>query len=139
MAMTSKIKGRKRCIDCGELFEFRSCKKERCDKCAQERRRKQARMAYSPDGSKIGYNQKGENNNNYVNGLGTYRQYRGTKCERCGSTLYLCVHHRDRNRQNNNPENLETLCKRCHQKEHEVYRNFTKGIVRSSENKESEE
>lgn len=139
MSMTSTIKGYKKCKMCGELFPYKSFKKEYCDTCKKEYQRISARKAYSPDGSKIGYNQKGQNNNHWVNGSGIYRRYRKDKCERCGSTLNLCVHHRDRNRFNNVPENLETLCKSCHQKEHEVYKNFTKGIVRSSENKESEE
>lgn len=45
-------------------------------------------------------------------------QHRKEACERCGSQRFLCVHHRDRNRRNNQPDNLETLCKRCHQIEH---------------------
>ena len=63
VAMTTNVKGKKICPDCGKLFEYRSPKKQRCDFCAKERRRKQARIAYSPDGSKIGYNQRGMNNN----------------------------------------------------------------------------
>lgn len=90
-------------------------------------------------GVRRGYNQAGKNNNNYVNGSRTYQKMVGNKCERCGSTRFLVVHHRDHNHYNNDLDNLETLCKSCHQKEHEVWRNFTKGIVRSSENNESDE
>lgn len=43
------------------------------------------------------------------------------KCERCnrkkGETR-IVIHHKDRNRQNNNPKNLEVLCYSCHEKEH---------------------
>lgn len=41
-------------------------------------------------------------------------------CERCkeDDTYCLCVHHKDRNRKNGSPENLETLCYNCHVKEH---------------------
>jgi 5-methylcytosine-specific restriction endonuclease McrA len=49
----------------------------------------------------------------------------GHKCVKCGSSEKLCVHHKDGNgrnvptrQKNNNPENLETLCRRCHIKEH---------------------
>lgn len=30
----------------------------------------------------------------------------------------LTVHHKDRNIENNSPENLETLCRKCHTEEH---------------------
>jgi hypothetical protein len=40
------------------------------------------------------------------------------KCERCASKSNLVVHHRDRNRQNNTLDNLETLCRLCHIQEH---------------------
>ena len=47
---------------------------------------------------------------------------RGKKCERCGYSLHqiLQVHHKDRNRENNNILNLELLCPNCHTKEHYV-------------------
>lgn len=48
--------------------------------------------------------------------------HRKPACERCGfnpeNKLNLDVHHRDRNRKNNSPENLETLCVGCHRLEH---------------------
>jgi 5-methylcytosine-specific restriction endonuclease McrA len=45
---------------------------------------------------------------------------KGAKCNRCGSKKYLLVHHKDRDRENNDDSNLEVLCKACHQKEHVV-------------------
>ena len=47
----------------------------------------------------------------------------GHKCVRCGSDMNLIVHHKDRSgrgktEHNNNPANLETLCRSCHLKEH---------------------
>ena len=139
MAMTSTIKGYKTCIDCGQSFGYKSPKATRCPDCRLEYQRRAARKRYSPTGDKIGYNQKGPNNNNWVNGSGYFQQFRGDLCERCGSTKFLVVHHRDHNHYNNVPENFETLCKRCHQLEHRCWENLKKGIVRSSENKESEE
>lgn len=44
-------------------------------------------------------------------------------CNRCGIKVDLFsadVHHKDRNRQNNNLDNLEILCKSCHHKEHMI-------------------
>lgn len=43
------------------------------------------------------------------------------KCERCGFDKYkqiLGVHHKDRNRNNNDFSNLEVLCPNCHSIEH---------------------
>lgn len=70
----------------------------------------------------------GYNNPMWKGGIQTYRQYKKDKCERCGSTKHLLVHHKNRNRYDNKLDNLETLCKRCHQIEHEAGKNFPKGL-----------
>lgn len=62
------------------------------------------------------YNQAGANNNNYKNGISMYPKYKKSKCETCGSTKHLMVHHKDGNRKNNKPSNLKTLCWSCHEK-----------------------
>ena len=62
------------------------------------------------------YNQGGKNNNNYKNGISTYTQNKKSKCETCGSTKNLMVHHKDGNRKNNSPSNHKTLCWSCHEK-----------------------
>ena len=44
-----------------------------------------------------------------------------TKCERCGSTNKLQVHHLTyKNIYNENPEDLEVLCVGCHMHEHKL-------------------
>lgn len=45
---------------------------------------------------------------------------RGNICERCGYSKYeiLQVHHKDRDRNNNDLENLELICPNCHFEEH---------------------
>lgn len=45
---------------------------------------------------------------------------RGKFCEQCGYSTYqiLQVHHRNRDRENNDLSNLELLCPNCHAKEH---------------------
>lgn len=45
---------------------------------------------------------------------------RGKKCERCGFEKYkiLQIHHRDRNKNNNDLNNLELICPNCHAEEH---------------------
>ena len=56
-------------------------------------------------------------------------------CERCHTDLLLAthyfwtVHHKDHNHSNHADENLELLCKRCHQIEHECHLAFTKGAT----------
>lgn len=39
-------------------------------------------------------------------------------CQRCGGKKRLSVHHRDRDKHNQTPANLEILCHRCHMNEH---------------------
>lgn len=56
-------------------------------------------------------------------------------CERCEKDLIdvnrwmWVVHHKDHNHCNNAEENLELLCKRCHQIEHECHTAFSKGAT----------
>jgi 5-methylcytosine-specific restriction endonuclease McrA len=57
-------------------------------------------------------------------------------CQECNIQLsekseleFLEVHHKDRNKLNNYPENLETLCTLCHSRKDEVHiRNFSSGL-----------
>ncbi len=45
---------------------------------------------------------------------------RGRKCEKCDYSKYeiLQVHHKDKNRNNNNLSNLALICPNCHYEEH---------------------
>ena len=45
---------------------------------------------------------------------------RGNKCERCGlgKCEILQIHHKDKNRNNNDLDNLELVCPNCHAEEH---------------------
>ena len=47
----------------------------------------------------------------------SYR-YRKTSCEICGATENLHAHHIDGNRFNITPDNIQTLCGRCHATHH---------------------
>lgn len=61
-------------------------------------------------------------------GTGNYRkrarEVKGNTCEKCSITLDFtvkwswCVHHKDKDRTNNNIDNLELLCRKCHAIEH---------------------
>lgn len=69
-----------------------------------------------------GGNQYGENNHKYKNGIKNFSKrafaHYGKKCDQCGSIDKLLAHHRDGDRTNNSIENLQILCKRCHQMYH---------------------
>ncbi len=55
-------------------------------------------------------------------------------CERCGYDKYeiINVHHKDRNRQHNDFENLELLCPNCHAEEHYLEGNWYSGRIGKS-------
>jgi len=81
-----------------------------------------------------GGNQKGEKNHMYKTGIGSYSKKGFTNlpnvCNRCGDLEKLLVHHKDENRSNNELDNLEILCKRCHQEHHsarDISGKYTKG------------
>jgi len=46
------------------------------------------------------------------------RNFVNQSCSICGNIKNLDVHHKDRNWENNEPSNLETLCHSCHMKLH---------------------
>lgn len=46
------------------------------------------------------------------------RKYRKKYCERCGSRHDLHAHHKDEDYTNDSEENIETVCGKCHGKEH---------------------
>jgi hypothetical protein len=63
----------------------------------------------------------------YKNGIANYSNFIKSACEKCESQRHLLVHHIDRDRTNNEPDNLETLCRRCHHFEHDIQNNLPKG------------
>lgn len=63
------------------------------------------------------------NHPSYKTGIQAYRNiykeyHKEIRCELCGSTKFLCIHHIDENRHNNDINNLQCLCKKCHQNYH---------------------
>lgn len=55
---------------------------------------------------------------------------RGLGCEICSYNKIeiLHVHHMDRNRKNNNLENLKLLCPNCYYEEHHLDKSWLKGV-----------
>lgn len=54
---------------------------------------------------------------------------RSKVCERCGYSKYeiLQIHHKDRNRGNNELDNLELICPNCHYEEHLLEKSWLRG------------
>lgn len=116
---TNVSKKEKMCCDCENLFIPNSNRQIRCTACIDKEKKDRLKQYHKKTYCRKGYNQKGENNNNWTGGVGIYRGLKErTECSRCGSDLHLVVHHKDGNRYNNTQENLECLCKKCHQNHH---------------------
>ena len=127
----------KECLDCGEYL-FNAAK--RCTVCAKARQKKQIQEWFwkkgvlngNGSGSATG---KEKANHMYSHGRCVFRRWAKERlkqlsycCERCGTYIDVSVrgtwagHHKDHNKTNNVIDNLEVLCKRCHQIEHECWR-----------------
>lgn len=129
----------KTCLSCGVDFIVRGPNHKRCDTCAQQKNKETMRQ-WRLDNVVTGQGSgayPGEVNSFYKHGICVMRGWAKDRlaelnncCERCGSTIDVsrrgtwAGHHKDHNRLNNTPENLEVLCKRCHQIEHECWRAF---------------
>ena len=59
-------------------------------------------------------------------------EIRGKICERCDYNKYeiLQVHHKDKNKNNNNIDNLELICPNCHYEEHYLEKSWLKNIIK---------
>jgi len=60
---------------------------------------------------------------------------RGKKCEKCGYNKHevLQIHHKDRNRSNNEIENLELICPNCHFEEYYLEKSWLKAELSQGE------
>lgn len=114
-------KHQKACSVCGRLFLPTNPRNHLCsDACREEWDKQHGRNRHYADGIyvKKGYNQSQENNNNWKGGTDYRRLVTIESCELCGSTDNLVVHHKNHDRRDNRVENLQVLCKKCHQKHH---------------------
>ena len=111
------------CIQCNQSFKTESKRKDKrmCPKCLRVNKINsvmQARKKRIPTTEiGVGSGRSSKNINRELT-CNTYTKVRKDICELCGSTKYLLVHHKDHNTNNNTLENLQTLCKRCHQEHH---------------------
>ena len=119
---------------CGSVFKRTGRAQKYCLTCKKEAGREAAHRCAVKKG-KIknpgigsGNNQGiGKEHATYKNGIGNYTQHKKDFCERCNSKRKLVVHHKDRDRENNEPTNLETICRRCHHFEHGCQNNLPSG------------
>jgi len=130
----------KQCEICGKEYIARGKAQKYCDECGPMVKRELARKrqaAYRGRkgclvGVGSGNNQSGEKNHMWKGGVCAYRTMRNDvdHCERCGkprssaSKWGFVTHHKDGDRTNNSVDNLEVLCKRCHQIEHHCEKNL---------------
>jgi hypothetical protein len=114
--------------------------RERTRVSTAERRARTGRIK-KPGVGKGGNCSRGEEHHSYKHGWFIADRLRPEKkesqryCERCGKDLIdanrwmWVVHHKDHNHFNNDLQNLELLCNRCHQIEHECHTAFSKGAT----------
>lgn len=125
----------KTCLLCPNTFITTGRNHKYCFSCAKHRQREavknwaisKGRLNGMGSGSSTGI---GQLNPNFIHGRSTFRRLAREKkvslgfCERCKKDLRLATqwdwvgHHKDHNKHNNSEDNLELLCKRCHQLEH---------------------
>ena len=120
---------KKTCVVCGSEYQPTGRYSKFCSpKCRETHGKEQWKLNPRYKGCGSGNAQGfGEEHHSYTTGIGIFRRFLKSKCERCDSVKHLCVHHKDRDRHNNVDANLETLCKRCHQLEHKCIDNLPKG------------
>lgn len=114
------------CKVCETTFECKPSQAEIRIVCSRECYREHLSREYS-----------GEDSWHWQGGISNYppefseelrervRERDDRECQRCGSDgsawdMKLFVHHIDGNRDNNDPENLQTVCPSCHAKIHDV-------------------
>lgn len=136
----------KHCAICNTLYTPQGSSSKYCsDECSKvyiKSKQKEYSDRYNlKQGNKVGIGSggttgKGSDNFMYSHGRCTFRRWAKERknevgiCEHCGKDIkdapsYEWVgHHIDHNPSNNVIENLAVLCKQCHQKEHECWKNF---------------
>ena len=134
------------CIECGVTYAATGPAQKRCKPCGKDKQRERVRLANQElrrkQGKNVGvgrggHNTPGELHPQWKGGESKFGQVLAPAywkkvryCERCNEDLahaapaMRAVHHIDHNRKNNVESNFELLCKRCHQVEHECWKNL---------------
>ena len=128
-----KVHPTKECARCGAQFRPTGPNTKRCSKCRYVHHLEYCKEKHHSTYIKKGYNQKGEKNNAWKGGVSPAYYQRiafsihGLLCVRC-SRKGVLVHHLDGDHANSSPDNLEVLCKRCHQVGHDCASNLPKKV-----------
>ncbi len=127
------------CQVCGAEYRNTGPAQKYCQVCGPSIKRKNRRRSIDAyrkrQGVRVGAGsggaQEGPDNHQWKGGVAAYRRMKpdATYCERCGredvgEKWSFVRHHRDYNRKNNHISNIEFLCKRCHQLEHNCQDNL---------------
>jgi len=111
------------CQNCGKEYTRKPCFAAKSKACSKQclgviQRTESKGKVFAPNSPILWAN--GEKNPMWKGGISEPQawKHRGDTCERCGSKRFICIHHKDENRANNDPSNLETVCKKCHQTHH---------------------
>ena len=112
------------CLHCGSNFEFslrtglkwaeKTGRGKYCSRLCKGQSHKGIRFSPSTEFKHTITKEDQKSKPLYKDGLWSYRRWIKDNCEDCGSVEQLHVHHVDRNRRNNELDNLKTLCKDCH-------------------------
>lgn len=131
----------KNCTSCSTSFIPKGPAARYCAECAvtkkQESRERDKAKRRTGVGSGNAPSNRGTTHPNYKNGIGLYKKIRDQKlieqdgkCADCQKAIdstnphKWCGHHIDHDRTNNHPDNIEVVCKSCHQVEHECWKAF---------------
>lgn len=136
---------RKFVCSCGKEVETKAQNQKRCADCRKDYQKdyakkytKEKRITGLGSGNAQGV---GTDHHSFKSGIGIFKRIKLESmsvfnCEKCGKDLsqlipdkkngryFWCVHHIDGNRENNSLDNLQLLCKRCHQLEHNCIDNL---------------
>lgn len=110
----------KKCTCCDKTFRPTGQNCKYCPSCRPEINKARCRERWHRTYIKKGRDQKGAKNNHWRGGSSPYYYQKlaydhyGKICQQCGAEAAL-VHHKDGDRHNSAINNLEPLCKRCHQ------------------------
>lgn len=133
----------KTCQKCDSLYKPRGPAQKYCSTCGPQVKRQVRNLWFNfrrrEQGIKIGSGSvKGEEASGYRHGKSVFDRFAKERkealqhCEECNKDLSVVSrwgwvgHHIDHNQLNNIYSNLKILCKRCHQIEHECWKNFLK-------------
>ena len=132
---------RKACEECDVMYVPLGLAAKYCEFCAIEKKKESRERDKAKRRTGVGSGNsptnRGTTHPNYKTGIGIYKKIRDEKlveqdykCAKCNYMIDTsnshkwCGHHIDHDRANNTPDNIEVLCKRCHQIEHECWKAF---------------